>query len=350
MAYIGATEKKRTEVLNLCDTLQALYAFNYQFDDALRAKISKRRQIAKVATVGELRKLKATLNEEIRYAADGFGCVEKPSKFAASFKSDSRSEKGVMHLPKWYIDKSLFTNFSGDSDLWQSFPPHTYIALDYLGEYKRAEIRWHLPEAVLYEDMCLAFNAAWELRATQNERPVNTIKCKTRDLSLRTAVLSAFYFVEAYLNGVAFDYDYRNGAKLSQDDRDLLLEWNFTNQKEQWVNFKKKLYQYPKLILGLPAPIFTETNCLEAKTLLTEAKNIRDSIVHQSPKLNPVTDEADKVKWMLQLRINEAAEVVDAAVALVKKINAALKTDGINLHWLYDRDPKTGVFPPESFK
>jgi hypothetical protein len=104
------------------------------------------------------------------------------------------------------------------------------------------------------------------------------------------------------------------------------------------------------LILGLATPLFTETNCPELKILLTDAKDVRDSIVHQSPKVNPVTDEARKMKWMLELGLKEATDVVDAAVSFVRKLNTALKKDGIRLDWLYDRESKTGIFPPESFK
>jgi len=350
MVYVGATERKRIEILHLCDTMQALYAFNYQLGDKLKAELTTRREVAKTATVRELRELRAALDFDIQRAVDAFGCIERPAKFAAAFKSESRSETGIMHMPKWYIDKFLFTNFCGDRRLWQSFPPHTYVALDYLGEYKQGEIEYHLPEAVLYEDMCLAYNAAWELRDVSKERPISRIKSKTLNFNLRTAVLTAFYFVEAFLNGVAFDYDYRNQAKLTPEQRELLLEWNFKDKRERWVNFRQKLLQYPKLILGLTAPPFTETNCPEMQTLLTQAKDTRDSIVHQSPKLNPLTDEADKIKWMLHLRLKEATEVVDAAVSLVRKLNTALKADGIRLDWLYQRDSQTEMFPPESFK
>lgn len=104
-----------------------------------------------------------------------------------------------------------------------------------------------------------------------------------------------------------------------------------------------------KVILGLPVPPLTEMNCAEMKVLLTYAKEIRDSVVHQSPKLNPITHEAEKTKWMFHLGIREATEVVDSAVSLVRKLNALLKTNGIKLDWLIDRDINSGKFPHSAF-
>jgi hypothetical protein len=58
MVYVGATERKRTEILHLCDTMQALYAFNYQLSDKLKDELKARREVAKMATVRELRELR----------------------------------------------------------------------------------------------------------------------------------------------------------------------------------------------------------------------------------------------------------------------------------------------------
>jgi len=349
MAYVSAVVKKRQEIQDLCDVIQALYAFNYQLSESVHDQIVSFRRSAETASAKELRNLRDLLVVNVKKASSAFGCVHSPMKFAKWFKSVSRGEKGILQLPKWYIDDYLFKNYSADSKHWQAYPPHTYIALDYLGEYERGKIEYYLPEAVLCEDMCLALNASVDLQNAPEERPLNKIKIKTLNMSLRTAVLSSFYFVEAYLNGVAFDFEYRNSPKLTNDDRELLLEYDFAQQKEKWVNFRRKLLQYPKVILGLPVPPLTETNCAEMKILLTYAKEIRDSVVHQSPKVNPITYEAEKTKWMFHLGIREATEVVDSAVSLVRKLNALLKTNGIKLDWLIDRDINTGKFPHSAF-
>jgi hypothetical protein len=349
MTYISAVEKKRQDIQDLCDALQALYAFNYQLSETIREQILSFRHTAETASAKELRSLRDTLILNVKKAADAFGCVHPPIKFSKWFKAVSRREKGILQLPKWYIDDYLFKNYLADSKHWQSYPPHTYIALDYLGEYERGKVEYYLPEAVLCEDMCLAFNNAFDLKDAPEEKPLNKIKVKTLNMSLRTAVLSSFYFVEAYLNGVAFDFEYRNSTKLTNDNRELLLEYDFAQKKEKWVNFRRKLLQYPKVILSLPVPPLTETNCPEMQTLLTYAKEIRDSVVHQSPKVNPITYEAEKIKWMFHLGIEEATEVVDSAVSLVRKLNTLLKTNGIKLDWLTDRDTNTGKFPQSAF-
>jgi hypothetical protein len=174
-------------------------------------------------------------------------------------------------------------------------------------------------------------------------------QAKLVDFCLRAAVLSAFYFVEAYLNGVAFDYWVRHLENISDEDFELLLEWNGKLGKEKWISLRDKLYKYPRAILGLQHPPLTETNSAEMKLLITKAKDVRDAIVHQSPKFDLTREEiSPKVKEFVHLRLGDVTQVVDAAVSLVKTINGLLGKNGINISWLLDRD-STGRFPEKAF-
>jgi len=139
MAYVSAVVKKRQEIQDLCDVIQALYAFNYQLSESVHDQIVSFRRSAETASAKELRNLRDLLVVNVKKASSAFGCVHSPMKFAKWFKSVSRGEKGILQLPKWYIDDYLFKNYSADSKHWQAYPPHTYIALDYLGEYERGK-------------------------------------------------------------------------------------------------------------------------------------------------------------------------------------------------------------------
>lgn len=173
---------------------------------------------------------------------------------------------------------------------------------------------------------------------------------KKNSFYLRTALLSSFYFVEAYLNGVAYDFYYKNEATLSPNESDLLLEWDSRRNRRGLVSFEKKINEYPKIILNRQHPPITVTSSENLEILLGDGKEMRDSLVHQSSKTIDITVVPEKVKWMLGIGFNEVTRVVDAAVGFVQEMNDALGTKGLPLDWMYPRQPQSGMFPPQAFE
>jgi hypothetical protein len=338
----------RKLVLNYCDAVQALFAFNYQFTPRISQVLEEVRSETPYAYAKQLRTHRDELKEEIAVAATKFGLKDDPLKFAKWFKENTVQSKGILQLPKAFIDAWWFSNFTGDPERWREFPPHAQIMLDFSGTYyKPGQIEFYLPEAVFYEDMALGYNAAAKSGAAYTRfDPREKKKVKTRHLFVRTSVLSAFYFVEAYLNGIGFDYFVRHGDKLNADVKDKLLEWDSVKKRERWLNIRDKFLQYPKIILGLADPPIREDNSKNLKFFLGEARELRDGLVHQSPK-GLVRADVSKVTAMVGLRFDDATRVVDTAIALVQEVNTILGQNGMNLGWLVPR--KNEVFPDEAF-
>jgi len=337
----------RKEVLAQCDILQAILAFNYQFSEDSRQFLSEIRFGAPTAHARDLRNTRDTLHENIVTLAKTLQLKENPKKFAEWFMKNSRNELGQLQLPKFVIDYRFFGNFGGDDKEWRKYPHHAYIALDFEGAFRAGYPEYYLPEVALYEDMCASFNLAMESQDFRTQRPVVKVDIKRHYLYLRAAVLSAFYFVEAYLNGLAFDYWWDNRKRLSTEESDILTEWNSVKATPQWRNFRTKALQYPRLIVGSKHPPLTETNSPSLSILLTDGKDIRDAIVHQNPRF-----EADgsplKVRWLLHLRLNDVAKIVDAAVDFVKQLNPVLGNYAVKFDWIYSRGDD-GLFPKETF-
>lgn len=338
----------RREVLQQCDVFQAILAFNYQFGEEDREFLAGIRSTVPIANARQLRDFRDGLRKNVADASRFFRLKEKPAKFAEWFKANSHSDLGTLQLSKWIIDSELFGNFGGDPNAWRKFPHHAQIALDFEGSFKAGAPEYYLPEAALYEDMCAAFNLAVESRHVREQKPVIKSETKKHYLFMRGAVLSAFYFVEAYLNGLAFDYWWDNKASLSTEDSDVLTEWNSVKSSVQWRSFRTKALQYPRLVLGSKQPPLTETSSASLKVLLTEGKEIRDAIVHQNPRLEGGEPSA-RTKWLVQLRLNDVTRIVDAAVGFVLELNPRLGIYGVKLDWLYPRGAD-GLFPKESFQ
>jgi len=345
-----AVPQLRAEVLELCDTVQAIVTFNYHYSAEDRNLLEAIRADVPTAPARQLRQYRDDLRGTVKNMVRKFGCKANPTKFAREFKETSRREPGrTLLLPKFEIDK-IFTNYTDKWMPWDSFPPHVLVYLDFTGEsYRPKQFDWKLPEASLYEDMCVAYNQALDAHKIASMLTVPVPEAKLAEFCLRTAVLSAFYFVEGYLNGVAFDYYVRNAKNISDEEAELLLEWNRKLGKEKWISLKEKLHKYPRIILGLQHPPLTETNSAEMKLLITTAKDVRDAIVHQSPKFDPTSEDvSSKVRQFVHLRLGDVTQTVDAAVVLIKRLNGLLGKNGIMVDWLLERDGN-GRFPEQAF-
>lgn len=341
----------KLEVFKNCDVLQAILAFNYSLTKKVKSELETIRSRTPNAHAKGLRDIRDQLRANLKRVTKEFGCLVDPAPFAASLIVSCRNG-GIPTVSKASIESELFSNFCGGHSGWETFPPHTRLQVHFDWVVSEPIIfHFQLPEAMLYEDMALAYNLAQETetQASQATGPGGNVDVKKHYLHLRTALLSAFYFVEAYLNGVAYDFYYKHKGTLSIKERDLLLEWDSQRNKRSLVSFGKKINEYPKIILKCQQPPLTFGNSDCLKVLLSEGKEMRDSIVHQSSKTVDLAKLPEKVKWLLSIQFDSVTPVVDAAVGFTKELNALLGKDGLPLDWLYSRDSQTGRFPPESF-
>lgn len=342
-----SVEEIRNEVSELCDIVQAILAFNYHFTPAERDDLDGIRRSLPELQSKSLRNCRSYLSRRIKEASATFGLIQPPRKFSQWFKANYQGKNGILQMPKCVIDSQYCANFGGTKELSKKFPPHAMIFLDYEARLRPLYPEYYLAEAALYEDMCGAFNLAVETERSGRGAVIDKLKIKQHALHCRTSVLNAYYFVEAYLNGLAFDFYIENAKAISTDDSDLLLEWNSKTNKESLRNFRTKALQYPRIVLGAAHPPLTETNSKNLALLLSDGKEIRDSIVHQNPKV--VAGDMPKLRAFLRTGLREASAVVDAAVGFVFDLNAVLGKYSMKLNWLFKRD-KNGRFPDESFQ
>lgn len=340
----------RMEIIKNCDILQAVLAFNYCLNKQNKSKLDNIRILSLGETAKGLRDIRDSLRENLKKITREFGCLIDPASLAGTVLVACRS--GVPSFSKAAIDSQLFSNFCNGHPTWKAFPPHLRLQVHFDWIVNDPIIfHYQLPEAMLYEDMALAYNFAHDSLATVNGKAKleADLNVKRNDFYSRTALLSAFYFVEAYLNGVAYDFYYKNKGHLSSQDQDLLLEWDSQRNRRWLVSLERKINEYPKIILKCQHPPLTVTNSKNLNILLGDAKDMRDSVVHQSSKEIDIGKVPDKVKAFLGIRFGKVTPIVDAAVGFVKEMNDCLGSHGLLLEWLHPRQPESGKFPPEAF-
>jgi len=347
---MSVRELKRS-ILENCDTLQAILAFNYQLTAEVKERLDVNRSIVLTTTARELRRIQDAVEEDVVRVAAFFGSLQKPKQFAAEFIA-STNKASIATISKAAIDSKYFTKFCHGVDAWKNYPPHLRLVIDF-NRICSSDIRFDyiLTEAMLYEDMALAYNEAVTLEPdTRSVRDTHAnVQVKKLQFVLRTATLSAFYFVEAYLNGIGYDHYHRHESDLPDYEKTILLDWDFQKSRSAWVSFERKVLDHPRIMLRAKHPPLTSTNSKNLKILLGEAKEFRDAIVHQSPKTNDVLAAPQKVFLMLALHLPQVTEIVDAAVGFVIELNKVLGIEGMMLDWLFSRNQETGLFPPESF-
>ena len=86
-----------------------------------------------------------------------------------------------------------------------------------INRQRAGEFIWFWLEAHVFEDMCALFNQAKEIERGLNRSTIGKKEHKTYYSLLRATVLTAFHFVEAYLNGLAFDHCATQHKKINEE-------------------------------------------------------------------------------------------------------------------------------------
>lgn len=152
-------------------------------------------------------------------------------------------------------------------------------------------LQMEFPELHFAKDLACAHNSAFELKkeldavGTPPWQVVKTSAVRSKlativralEFHKRMTLIACFNLVEAYVNGLAWEYCYTHDlSSMSDRDRKLLTE-----QKNP-VALDKKLTQYPHIVAGTKnGPLYKERDPL--KTFLETVRPFRDAIVHSSP-------------------------------------------------------------------
>jgi hypothetical protein len=229
-------------------------------------------------------------------------------------------------------------------------PQHTQIGLDPYGILPRsAKFNLRIIEASLFEDMCALFNLAHNFHnESVKTRALDKRILKTAIALCRATISSAFYFVESYINGVAFEYLATAGDGIDQATKDFLSEWDSARNRPKYVKTRDKLLHYPRIVLGASHPPLQENNCPPLAFIVTKAKQFRDAIVHASPIADANSFKPEKEMAIFTLKFRDVEETVDNAVALVFTIEPLVHGNLDYILWLARRGPD-GLFPESVF-
>jgi len=227
---------------------------------------------------------------------------------------------------------------------FDKLPEHSKIAVDIGIFEEKTKVEYFILEAAIFEDMCSIFNLLKERLKKNDEIEIKSDKKKNIAL-MRTVVLTAFNFVEAFLNGIASDYFFSNFHNLDDETRIILTEWDHIRGKPKYLSLRDKVLKYLRIACKSSFPPLQESNCEELTFIIEKAKAIRDSIVHPSS----IHGLGFKEEEIFKLGIGEVEKIIDTSIQLVKRIELLIHGNNNNrIRWIYERD-KNGFFPEEVF-
>lgn len=216
-------------------------------------------------------------------------------------------------------------------------PRHATVAISPWG------LQTEYPELHLVRDMAVSFNSAISLDAEIKKHEgtpwtvakQDEIRKRIADLHTQSAfhrrmcVISCFNLIEAYINGLAWDFtESHDVSNLSLTKQNVL-----TGEK---ASFLEKVVKIPEIVTGMsPGPLAKDKEPL--KTFREIIKPFRDSIVHASPFSAPASFGGyDKLSKVYELSLQTTSNTVDLAVNIIERIHRFV-TSGSSPQWLPSR-------------
>lgn len=204
-------------------------------------------------------------------------------------------------------------------------PVHLTVCISLWG------LQFKFPEDEISKDLVSALQVASETHNELNqykkkrhveleaERSEISSLTRRKMFAVRSAVLCCFNLIEAYLNGLAWDYVQTHGTEgLSNNNRKLLEDTVSTSIRD-------KLKKYPKILVS--RELWKEPDP-ELDKFIDVLKPFRDSLVHPSPFSAPERFGGyDKLRLFYRIDKDTALDASDLLVRIIKRIHQHIHPD-----------------------
>lgn len=330
--------------------LEALLVIGNLMTGAARAKLERAQaELDEGSTIKRIQELLRRSDEKNAHLRSLLGARVSNSSLVEMLQFIESAPSGKSALIPVHVLKSLLSNAASTYVPLGVFSAHTRVHVYSTKPDSHAERKifdWVSLEATLFEDMCALFNMALERQA--KAQSTSRFRAKCFDALLRATASAAFYFIEAYMNGLAYDHYVKKKNRLDEDSKRMLTEWDESGNKPKYLSLRNKLLQYPRIILGEEHPPLTESNTPEIGLVCGNAKLLRDAIVHASPQPDRATLEPSKEAMLFNPDFEEVQSLVDSAVSLVRKVELVVRGTDKGLSWMKAR-AADGSFPEDAF-
>jgi hypothetical protein len=134
-----------------------------------------------------------------------------------------------------------------------------------------------------------------------------------REFCARSCILATFNLIEAFLNGLAWDFahDAASMARLSKRQQELISD-------SHGATLREKIAKYPDIIAGKPLALGED---LLVVAFLEDMKPLRDALVHPSPFSSPAKfGGRDKLRAFYRADAGSAEPIAAVAIEIITKV------------------------------
>ncbi|GAB4536497.1 MAG: hypothetical protein Kow0063_22110 [Anaerolineae bacterium] len=285
----------------------------------------------------ERAKIRAYLRGEIaKFCRDNFEDI-RPQDLAKLY------EPLFEHGSVWYLPLADFLRDFGrfKTGVLKGAPLHATVHISPWG------LQTDFPEHHLMRDLAVSFNEVveieehrltsyrtktWREKKRQKTRAEIADLIRRSEVNQRTCILSCFNLIEAYINGLAWDYVQTHDiSDLPKKKQNLLTE------SERPVSIIDKLIKVPRLVAKRETEPLHQTRD-PLKSFIEVIKPYRDAIVHASPFAAPEKFGGyDKLSKIYELNLSTVRRAVDITIGVIGEIHRFVGGEGELPVWILPR-------------
>lgn len=320
------------QILTRVETLEALYFLLKSFTEH-EARLTRIRVEHSTLSVEDQMILLQELFEEIDSIRTQSGAIAEDEVYRELLAS-ARKHVGMAYLSKLFIDSRLFANYQRVFPRWSQVKVHALVVFD--GK-RMQDVRNILEiEGLLFNDVQILLARAREEHKGIDDFRERLPEDQARLQSyLRTATTAIFHFMEAYLNGLAYDCFQVHHDRLSLADHDLLSERSGADQRTKFVAFGKKVFAYPAIVAKMEGIRLDLSGNKFAQQLANDGKIVRDALTHPSHYIDPQSGSQEKLLYLTGVNLELVEQIFAAATGYVALVERSLGRDPkLSAPWL----------------
>lgn len=317
----------KKEIFEALDTLEAIHFLTLSLEDKLE-RINNIRSRVDSLSSGELRELLADLQKGSLEVREYYGTIPSDEELRGILAFIRKQTQSV-YISKRHIDTLLFRCYDKVIPGWAQTKQHAHLVFD--AQDNRSIFRLYRLENALWADVRRLTAQCKEAQSDEDRGALHTC--------LRCLVASVFHFLEAYLNGLAYDCFITKHDELPIHDHDVLAEWDSKKKRRKYVAFERKVFEYPAIVASAEGKNCELSLSEPAQLLVTKGKDLRDALTHPSPYVDPRTGEFKKTELIIQLNLELVELLVAAAKEYVVTVERCLGRDPRETnHYLFDEE------------
>ena len=228
----STVDRLREEVFRLLRENVALEFVISPAGRAGREAVEHTRTAIRGGTRQSLRRYIAGVRQHLHERRRALGVIASSEDLIAFLEAAEATPRGQVVLPFLCHLRVFFKDYSLVWPDSKRLPAHARIVLDIHGcGADGAPVRgWRLLEASSYEDMAALWNFVHE-RASADASTAPARERKVLHALCRATLAASIYFVEVYLNGLAFDHLVDSEGAITDDERSILSDWDFKKDR-----------------------------------------------------------------------------------------------------------------------